>query len=60
MLYIMDRSWCVMTYNNLHPVKSMDIHYDIKLFLIFIGYHKLTIMMINYNTMMMSCHEKRY
>lgn len=59
MLYIMDRSWCVMTYN-LHPVKSMDIHYDIKLFLIFIGYHTLTIMMINYNTMMMSCHEKRY
>lgn len=59
MLFIMDRSWCVMTYN-LHPVKSMDVHYDIKLFLIFIGYHTLTIMMINYNTMMMSCHEKRY
>lgn len=59
MLFIMDRSWCVMTYN-LHPAKSMDIHYDIKLFLIFIGYHILTIMMINYNTMMMSCHEKRY
>lgn len=30
MLYIMDRSWCVMTYN-LHPVKSMDIHYDMKI-----------------------------
>lgn len=59
MLFIMDRLWCVMIYN-FYLVKFMDIYYDIKLFLIFIGYYILIIMMINYNIMMMLCYEKRY
>lgn len=59
MLYIMDCLWCVMIYN-FYLVKFMDIYYDIKLFLIFIGYYILIIMMINYNIMMMLCYEKRY
>lgn len=46
MLYIKDRLWCVMIYN-FYLVKFMDIYYDIKLFLIFIGYYIFIIMTIN-------------
>lgn len=45
MLYIKDRLRCVMIYN-FYLVKFMDIYYDIKLFLIFIGYYILIIMIL--------------
>lgn len=59
MVYVIYNGSFMVIYN-FYLVKFMDIYYDIKLFLIFIGYYILIIMMINYNIMMMLCYEKRY